>query len=156
MRDARRAPRTVRFPSTSDIPNPDSGLGRDVLVPLREEGSQAGGHGWDGRRMPLIMLAPPGAGKGTHSRRLSRDTGIAHISSGDLLRAEIARATDRGQRLAGFVRRGDLVPDDLIFDILTPVVVAAARDTGGYCSTGSRALCRRRYGRRRSACNSTW
>ena len=86
--------------------------------------------------MRLIMLSPPGAGKGTNSRRLSRDTGIAHISSGDLLRAEIARGTDRGQRLAAFVARGDLVPDDLIFEILTPIVVAAAHDTGGYLLDG--------------------
>jgi adenylate kinase len=86
--------------------------------------------------MRLIMLSPPGAGKGTHSKQLSLATGIAHISSGDLLRAEIDRGTELGLRLSEYTARGDLVPDDLIFDILTPVVVEASRDTGGYVLDG--------------------
>jgi adenylate kinase len=86
--------------------------------------------------MRLLMLSPPGAGKGTHGKRLSQATGIAHISSGDLLRTEIARGTELGQRLAEYTLRGDLVPDDLIFEILIPVVVAASRDTGGYLLDG--------------------
>ncbi len=86
--------------------------------------------------MRLIMLSPPGAGKGTHSKQLSLATGIAHISSGDLLRAEIDRGTELGLRLSEYTARGDLVPDDLIFDILIPVVVEASRDTGGYVLDG--------------------
>jgi len=86
--------------------------------------------------MRLIMLSPPGAGKGTHSKQLSLATGIAHISSGDLLRAEIDRGTELGLRLSEYTARGDLVPDDLIFDFLIPVVVEASRDTGGYVLDG--------------------
>lgn len=86
--------------------------------------------------MRLIMVSPPGAGKGTHARRLSQATGIAHISSGALLRAEIARGSDLGKRFAVYTSRGDLVPDDLIFDLLTPIVVASDRDTGGYLLDG--------------------
>ncbi len=86
--------------------------------------------------MRLIMLSPPGAGKGTHSKQLSEATGIAHISSGDLLRAEIDRGTEMGLRLSEYTTRGDLVPDDLIFDILIPKVVEASRDTGGYVLDG--------------------
>jgi adenylate kinase len=86
--------------------------------------------------MRLIMLSPPGAGKGTHSEQLSEATGIAHISSGDLLRAEVARGSDLGLRLSEYTTRGDLVPDDLIFDILIPVVVEASRNTGGYLLDG--------------------
>jgi adenylate kinase len=86
--------------------------------------------------MRLIMLSPPGAGKGTHSKQLSQATGVAHISSGELLRAEIALGTDLGLRLSEYTTRGDLVPDDLIFDILIPVVVEASRDTGGYLLDG--------------------
>lgn len=86
--------------------------------------------------MRLIMLSPPGAGKGTHSKQLSLATGIAHISSGDLLRSEIDRGTELGSRLSEYTARGDLVPDDLIFDILIPVVVEASRDTGGYVLDG--------------------
>jgi adenylate kinase len=84
----------------------------------------------------VIMLSPPGAGKGTHGRWLTRQTGAAHISAGDLLRAEVARGSELGREVAAYTNRGDLVPDDLIFRILAPVVVAAARDTGGYVLDG--------------------
>jgi adenylate kinase len=84
----------------------------------------------------VIMLSPPGAGKGTHSRWLTRETGAAHISSGDLLRAEVAGGSDLGRQVAAYTERGDLVPDELIFRILAPAVVAAARDTGGYVLDG--------------------
>ena len=84
----------------------------------------------------VIMLSPPGAGKGTHSRWLTKQTGAAHISSGDLLRAEVARGSDLGRQVVGYTARGDLVPDDLIFSILTPALIAAARDTGGYVLDG--------------------
>jgi adenylate kinase len=84
----------------------------------------------------VVMLSPPGAGKGTHGRWLTRQTGAAHISSGDLLRAEVARGSDLGRQVAGYTARGDLVPDELIFDVLIPVVVAAARETGGYVLDG--------------------
>ena len=86
--------------------------------------------------MNLIMLAPPGAGKGTHCSWLTEETGVAHISSGDLLRAEIGTGSDLGRRLAEYTGRGDLVPDDLVFALLIPAVVAAARDTGGYLLDG--------------------
>jgi adenylate kinase len=84
----------------------------------------------------VIMLSPPGAGKGTHSRWLTQRTGAAHISSGDLLRAEVARGSDLGRQVAAYTARGDLVPDGLIFSILMPAVIAAARDTGGYVLDG--------------------
>jgi adenylate kinase len=84
----------------------------------------------------VIMLSPPGAGKGTHSRWLTLQTGAAHISAGDLLRAEVARGSDLGRQVAAYTERGDLVPDELIFRILAPAVVAAARDTGGYVLDG--------------------
>jgi adenylate kinase len=86
--------------------------------------------------MRLILLSPPGAGKGTHCAWLTRETGVAHISSGDLLRAEIARGSELGRRLAEYTGRGALVPDDVMFDLLVPVVVAAERDTGGYLLDG--------------------
>lgn len=86
--------------------------------------------------MRLILLSPPGAGKGTHCAWLTQETGVAHISAGDLLRAEIARGSDLGRRLAEYTTRGDLVPDDLVFDLITPVVAAAVRDTGGYLLDG--------------------
>ena len=84
----------------------------------------------------VIMLSPPGAGKGTHSNWLTLQTGAAHISSGDILRAEVARESDLGREVAAYTDRGDLVPDELIFSILAPAVVAAARDSGGYVLDG--------------------
>jgi adenylate kinase len=84
----------------------------------------------------VIMLSPPGAGKGTHGRWLTQQTGAAHISSGDLLRAEVERGSGVGRQVAAFTERGDLVPDDLIFSILVPAVVAADRETGGYVLDG--------------------
>jgi adenylate kinase len=83
-----------------------------------------------------IMLSPPGAGKGTHSKWLQLQTGAAHISSGDMLRAEVLRESDLGRQVTEYTTRGDLVPDELIFSILAPAVVAAARNTGGYVLDG--------------------
>jgi adenylate kinase len=84
----------------------------------------------------VIMLSAPGAGKGTHSRWLTQQTGAAHISAGDLLRDEIAQKSDLGRQIASYTDRGDLVPDELIFRILAPAVVAAVRNTGGYVLDG--------------------
>ncbi len=84
----------------------------------------------------VIMLSRPGAGKGTHGRWLTQQTGAAHISSGDLLRAEVARGSGLGRQVAAYTARGDLVPDELIFSILIPAVVTAVRDTGGYVLDG--------------------
>jgi adenylate kinase len=84
----------------------------------------------------VVMLSPPGGGKGTHGRWLTQRTGAAHISSGDLLRAEVACGSDLGRQVAAYTARGDLVPDELIISILIPAVVAAARDTGGYVLDG--------------------
>ena len=86
--------------------------------------------------MRVVMLSPPGAGKGTHSRWLTQQTGAAHISSGELLRAEVARGSGLGRQVAAYTDRGDLVPDELIFGVLVPAVVAAARETGGYVLDG--------------------
>ena len=86
--------------------------------------------------MRLILLSPPGAGKGTHAALLSEATGVRHISSGDVLRAEVARGTELGRQLEHYTSRGDLVPDDLIFEILLPVVVEASRSTGGFLLDG--------------------
>jgi adenylate kinase len=86
--------------------------------------------------MKLILLSPPGAGKGTHGAWLARVTGTRRVSSGDLIRAEIARGTDLGRRLADYLRHGHLVPDRLVLELLTPVLIAAVREPGGYFLDG--------------------
>jgi adenylate kinase len=83
----------------------------------------------------LLLLAPPGAGKGTQGERLAAWSGARHIAAGDLLRAQ-ARAGGRlGDEIAACQARGDLVPDQVVLDVLTPAVVEAAA-LGGYILDG--------------------
>lgn len=81
------------------------------------------------------MLAPPGAGKGTIGTRIARHYGVAHLSSGELLRAEVAAGTDLGRAVAGHLAAGDLVPDELVDQLLRDQLVTAAR-SGGYVLDG--------------------
>jgi len=86
--------------------------------------------------MRVIILAPPGAGKGTQSERIAARYGVPHISSGDIFREEAARQTPVGQRLRGYLESGDLVPDDLVLSLVGDRVVAAAEKSGGYVVDG--------------------
>jgi adenylate kinase len=83
----------------------------------------------------LLLVAYPGAGKGTQADKLASHYGIAHLSSGALLREEVAQGTERGKSAAGYLRRGDLVPDELLFEMLLDRVLEAARN-GGYVLDG--------------------
>jgi hypothetical protein len=83
----------------------------------------------------LLLLAPPGAGKGTQGERLAAWSGARHIAAGDLLRAEARADTPAGREIAACQARGDLVPDQIVLDVLTPVVVEAAAG-GGYILDG--------------------
>ena len=85
--------------------------------------------------MRLLLLAPPGSGKGTQGERLAARFGVRHIAAGDLLRAEARAGTPAGHQIAAWQERGDLVPDQLVLDVLTPVVVAAVA-AGGYILDG--------------------
>jgi adenylate kinase len=83
----------------------------------------------------LLLLAPPGAGKGTQAEKLAAHYGVAHLSSGDLLRQEVAKGTEIGRAAAAYLERGDLVPDELVIAMLFTGAVAAARN-GGYVLDG--------------------
>ena len=85
--------------------------------------------------MRLLLLAPPGAGKGTQGQRLAARFGVRHIAAGDLLRAEAQAGSRLGREIAAHQARGDLVPDQIVLDLLTPVVVEAAA-RGGYILDG--------------------
>ena len=85
--------------------------------------------------MRLLMVAPPGAGKGTQAVRLASYYTIAHLSSGDLFRKEVAAGSEVGRRAAEFLARGDLVPDGLVLQVLAPHVLDAAAH-GGYVLDG--------------------
>ncbi len=62
----------------------------------------------------VVLLGPPGAGKGTIAVRVARELGLLHLSTGDVLRDEVARGTDLGRRARAFMERGELVPDDVV------------------------------------------
>lgn len=67
----------------------------------------------------LAMLGPPASGKGTQASRLAERHDVPHLSTGDLLREAIAAATELGERARPFLERGELVPDDLVLEILS-------------------------------------
>jgi len=83
----------------------------------------------------LLLLASPGGGKGTQGERLASHFGVRHISSGDVLRAAASDGSHAGREVAAYQQRGDLVPDQIVFDLLVPVV-AAASARGGYILDG--------------------
>jgi adenylate kinase len=85
--------------------------------------------------MRLLLVAYPGAGKGTQAAKLSEHYGIEHLSSGALLRDEVARRTKTGLAAAAYLERGDLVPDELVVDMLAAPVLKAAQ-SGGYILDG--------------------
>jgi adenylate kinase len=66
----------------------------------------------------LLFFGPPGVGKGTQAQRLSAVFRIPHISTGDMLRAAIASNTPLGERAKEFIDKGELVPDELILDVI--------------------------------------
>ncbi|MCL1819231.1 MAG: adenylate kinase [Oscillospiraceae bacterium] len=68
--------------------------------------------------MKIIMLGPPGSGKGTQAAMLKEQLGVPAISTGAILRSEIAAGTDIGLKADGYISRGELVPDDVIIDIV--------------------------------------
>lgn len=82
----------------------------------------------------------PGAGKGTQSAKLQDTFHLKHISTGDVLRAEIASGSDLGKRIAGIIDKGNLVPDELMISMLENIVKATDK---GIILTGSRAPWRR-------------
>ncbi len=69
-------------------------------------------------RRVLILLGPPGAGKGTQATRLSAELRLPHVSTGDLFREHRANGTALGKRAQEFMDTGRLVPDDLVLDML--------------------------------------
>ncbi len=66
----------------------------------------------------IILLGPPGSGKGTQAKRLSQDYYIPHISTGDLFREHMIAQTPLGQKIKEFMQSGLLVPDDLVMEML--------------------------------------
>lgn len=68
--------------------------------------------------MNIVLLGAPGAGKGTQAQKLVAEYGIAHISTGDLLRAAIKEGSKLGKKAKGYMDEGKLVPDELVIDLV--------------------------------------
>ncbi|MCD6470293.1 adenylate kinase [Candidatus Bathyarchaeota archaeon] len=68
--------------------------------------------------MKIVILGPPGSGKGTYASRLKDLLGIPHISTGDMVREEIRAQTELGKIMKAYSERGELVPDEIIIDML--------------------------------------
>ena len=86
--------------------------------------------------MRVLMIAPPGAGKGTQGALIATHFGIPHIATGDLLRDHVARQTELGRTVQHHLDRGDLVPDQIVLDMVREAVVAAKAASGGYVLDG--------------------
>jgi adenylate kinase len=86
--------------------------------------------------MRILMIAPPGAGKGTQGALIAAHFDIPHIATGELLRDHVARRTALGQAVQGHLDRGELVPDQIVLDMVREAMIAAKAAGGGYVLDG--------------------
>jgi adenylate kinase len=71
-----------------------------------------------GAKLRLIILGPPGSGKGTQASILARKYGLLYLATGDIFREEIKRKTDLGKQVEAYMTRGELVPDELVVEVI--------------------------------------
>jgi adenylate kinase len=86
--------------------------------------------------MRVLLIAPPGAGKGTQGELIAAHFGIPHIATGELLRDHVARRTPLGLAVQEYLDRGELVPDQVVLDMVREALVAAKAAGGGYVLDG--------------------
>ncbi len=88
----------------------------------------------------FVLLGPPGAGKGTQAKLLAERIGLVHLSTGDILRDDVARCSALGQAAKGYMDKGELVPDNLIVDMIrSPIVDADGFILDGFPRTVTQA-----------------
>ena len=82
--------------------------------------------------MPLdvVILGPPGAGKGTQGKRISAELGIPHVNTGDMYRAAVAAGSELGRRVKPIMDAGELVPDDLTIEVVRARLARADTSVG--------------------------
>lgn len=78
----------------------------------------------------LVIIGPPGSGKGTQAERIAKEMGLAHLSTGDLLRKEVAAGTPIGAKVKTKMETGALVPDELMNELVASHVLRAGRTCG--------------------------
>ena len=84
----------------------------------------------------IVIFGAPGSGKGTQSDKLIEKYGLEHISTGDVLRAEIKKGTELGKTAQGYIDNGQLIPDDLMVSILASVYDSFGREHKGVIFDG--------------------
>jgi adenylate kinase len=87
-------------------------------------------------RMRVLMIAPPGAGKGTQGALIAERFGLPHIATGELLRDHVTRQTALGQAVQEYLDRGELVPDQIVLDMLREAMIEAKAAGGGFVLDG--------------------
>ncbi len=80
--------------------------------------------------MRVLLMGPPGAGKGTQAKRLAEKFDMVHLSSGDILRAERTSGSELGRRLKSYMDAGELVPDGIVVEIMAGAISEVAADKG--------------------------
>ena len=70
----------------------------------------------------IVLFGAPGCGKGTQAQRLEEHYGIHHVSTGEVIRGEIARGTELGKRMESYIREGKLAPDEIVIDMIANYV----------------------------------
>jgi adenylate kinase len=85
--------------------------------------------------IPIVLIGPPGAGKGTQADKLAEKYGVLHLSTGDMLREHVARKSPTGIIVAAQVAKGELVPDNIIMDMVR-IRIACANCAEGYILDG--------------------
>lgn len=78
--------------------------------------------------MRMVLLGPPGAGKGTQAVMLSEKLGYLHLSTGDILRENVKKSTQIGKKAKSFMEKGDLVPDDIVIEMMLEAIKNEAKD----------------------------
>lgn len=84
----------------------------------------------------IVIFGAPGSGKGTQSEKIIEEYGVEHISTGDVLRAEIKNRTELGKLAASYIDEGDFIPDSLMIKILAAVLDAKGKDIKGVIFDG--------------------
>ncbi|NQT75043.1 MAG: adenylate kinase [Candidatus Omnitrophica bacterium] len=77
--------------------------------------------------MRIVLLGPPGAGKGTQAVMLAERLKYLHLSTGDILRENVKKGTDIGKKARAFMEKGDLVPDDIVIEMMLDTIKAGAK-----------------------------